>query len=719
MTKKFFYTSLLFLAAQFTTAQKIGIDSLFQAAEATRNDTTKIILFSRITEAYTEINPDSSLLYAQKVLALAEKLKFRLTEVYAMGQMGYAMLNMGNYPRSLQTFLYAISIAEDPKSEKNVLLDNTTEFEDFSHRPKTSRNLRLDNLARIHQDIGIVYANANNYEKELHHYILAKKFAEQSGNFQLLSSINSTMSRVYLSLNKPDSALITAQKAYDILMQLGSTKYLGSVLLNFGRSYIAKGNNPLASDYFRRALSASREENYLRGVVAASIFLSDLYRQSGKRDSSLYFVNSALATAQYMNAPGLLLRSYNSLATFYKSANNNDSTVKYQSLIIQLNDSLFNSKQAQQFQNIDYDEQQRQKEIEAAKITYRNRLKMYGLLTGLAIFFLLAIILLRNNRNRQKAYSLLIKQKSETDKQKAKAEETLTELRSTQAQLIQSEKMASLGELTAGIAHEIQNPLNFVNNFSEINTELIDEMQHELDEGNKAAAASIAKDIKENEQKINEHGKRADAIVKGMLQHSRSKAGQKEPTDINAFVGEYLRLSYHGIRARDKNFQVKLDYDLDESLSAGEAGIGKINIIQQDIGRVLLNLFNNAFYAVSEQSNHLRDDEGQGHTNYEPTVSVSTKKHGDKVEIRIKDNGPGIPQKIIDKIFQPFFTTKPSGQGTGLGLSLSYDILRALGGEIKVTSRVEGETGKEAAPDAPGFHEPGSEFIIQLPLNEN
>ena len=276
--------------------------------------------------------------------------------------------------------------------------------------------------------------------------------------------------------------------------------------------------------------------------------------------------------------------------------------------------------------------------------------------------------------------------------QKEELQYALDELKATQSQLIQSEKMASLGELTAGIAHEIKNPLNFVNNFSEVNTELIDEMQQEIAKGNLEDAKAIAADIKDNQQKITFHGKRADDIVKSMLQHSRSSSGVKEPTNINALADEYMRLAYHGLRAKDKSFNATMKTDFDESLSADEAGIGNIKIVPQDIGRAVLNLITNAFYAVTEKKKQQPDG-------YEPTVSVSTKKTDDKVEIKVADNGNGIPQKVLDKIFQPFFTTKPTGQGTGLGLSLSYDIVKAHGGELKVETK-EGE---------------GSEFIILLP----
>jgi len=313
--------------------------------------------------------------------------------------------------------------------------------------------------------------------------------------------------------------------------------------------------------------------------------------------------------------------------------------------------------------------------------------------------------------------AILLEETIEELEQKRKAiEETnvalhksLEELKAAQQQLIQSEKMASLGELTAGIAHEIQNPLNFVNNFSEVSTELVDEMNDELEKGNLEDAKQIAQDLRQNLEKINHHGKRAGEIVKGMLQHSRSSSGVKEPTDINALCDEYLRLSYHGLRAKDKSFNATLKTDLDES-------IGDISIIPQDIGRVILNLLTNAFYAVDEKKKNdpLTPKEGTktggdlSDKVYEPTVTVTTRRLSSPsgaggLQIIVTDNGGGIPQKVLDKIFQPFFTTKPTGQGTGLGLSLSYDIVKAHGGELKVETK-EGER---------------TTFTISLPVNKN
>jgi two-component system, NtrC family, sensor kinase len=265
--------------------------------------------------------------------------------------------------------------------------------------------------------------------------------------------------------------------------------------------------------------------------------------------------------------------------------------------------------------------------------------------------------------------------------------QSMEELKAAQAQLIQSEKMASLGELTAGIAHEIQNPLNFVNNFSDVSVELISEMIDEVEKGNAEEVKAIAKDVQQNLEKILHHGKRAGDIVKGMLQHSRTSSGQKEPTSLNELAEEYLRLAYHGLRAKDKTFNATLKTEYDEN-------VGKVNVIPQDIGRVILNLVTNAFYTVNERKK--QKEEG-----YEPLVSVSTSRFSDRIEITVKDNGFGIPQKILDKIFQPFFTTKPTGQGTGLGLSLSYDIVKAHGGELSVQSN----------------HGEGAVFIASIPTN--
>ncbi|GAB3030017.1 hypothetical protein GCM10027185_33210 [Spirosoma pulveris] len=332
-------------------------------------------------------------------------------------------------------------------------------------------------------------------------------------------------------------------------------------------------------------------------------------------------------------------------------------------------------------------------------------------ITGFASFWLFAFLFVANRQKKQQLKIdeeraleaeqrriieakkqeleyLVAERTAEITRQKEELELALVELKSTQTQLIQSEKMASLGELTAGIAHEIQNPLNFVNNFSEVSIELIDELVDEQVKPDRDTEleAELLTDLKQNLQKINYHGGRASSIVKGMLQHSRTSTGQREPTDINALCEEYLRLAYHGLRAKDKSFNALFSTDLDPSL-------GLISLVPQDISRVLLNLFTNAFYAVQQRQKQ------EGPLSYHPTVIVSTRCTNNEAVITVADNGTGITDEVKQKIFQPFFTTKPTGEGTGLGLSLAYEIItKGHGGTLEVESKV-GE---------------GSKFIITL-----
>ncbi|HMG91612.1 MAG TPA: ATP-binding protein, partial [Chryseolinea sp.] len=331
-----------------------------------------------------------------------------------------------------------------------------------------------------------------------------------------------------------------------------------------------------------------------------------------------------------------------------------------------------------ELQLLQLEEQRRDLEIQQAEERYQNNIRLIGLVSITAIILVASVLLFRSNRIKQKTNVVL--------------QQMLNELKATQSQLVQSEKMASLGELTAGIAHEIQNPLNFVNNFAELNQELIGELKNEVKQKNLEEIQSIAFNLESNEVKIRHHGLRADAIVKSMLQHSRANSGKKELTDLNVLCDEYVRLAYHGRKAKQKSAEVKLETHFDPSLS-------KLNIVPQDIGRVIVNLINNAFDTVDEKSK-------TSVPGYQPTIKVSTNQLSGKVEIHVEDNGTGIPDSIKGKIFQPFFTSKPTGQGTGLGLSLSYDIVKAHGGTLKVNSPPAGRAGKEGL---------GSEFIIQLP----
>ena len=679
--KTFIKILLLLLLPAFSIAQqnpfweewnKEQADSLQLIWNKTSNDTLRMGIARSLAYYYSEINIDSGLYYTQQQLALARQLKLKLWEADALDGIGYMFSYLKNYSGSLQAFLEGLKIAEDKETEKNIW--------QVSRFSKTGNPVfaRLSVLTFCNLDLARLYGITGNIQKELSISFEALKIAEIIGDPSILSNVYSNLGKRYGELGKLDSAFSFLEKSIHYYDVSGFKKYKGGTLSYIGAVYLKKGNYALAKQYFNDAVAASRQVNNLSDLSLTYLYLGDFFSLTGDKDSSLLYAYRGLKNAQSAGSRDLLVRAYASLSTIFKLRNNMDSAFFYQGLAMAAKDSFNSVEKIKQFQNIGFYEQLKVQELEKEKVENKNKIRTFSLLAGLAVISIIAFITYRNNRQKQKANLVL--------------EKTLTDLKSTQSQLIQSEKMASLGELTAGIAHEIQNPLNFVNNFSEVNSELIGEMKDELAKGNIEEAKTIANDIDENEQKIIFHGKRADAIVKGMLQHSRSSSGVKEPTDINKLADEYLRLAYHGLRAKDKSFNATMKTEFDETLE-------KVNVIPQDMGRVILNLITNAFYVVNEKSK-------QGITGYEPTVTITTSSiqpplGGRSIVIKVSDNGGGIPQKLLDKIFQPFFTTKPTGQGTGLGLSLSYDIVKAHGGELKVET-------KEAE---------GSKFIIVLPFN--
>jgi two-component system NtrC family sensor kinase len=634
---------LFFLITKALPAQDVHyIDSLKQTLSTSKEDTNKVKLYVNLSEAYHFSYPDSALVYSLPGLQLARKLNFKEGEFNVLITLGVALMLKGNYSKALEAELKALEIAQKLNDHEKV----ETSF-----------------IA-----IGCVYFYSGDYQKALHY--LEKIPAGTNKTFGSPKFLLGLIGETYFHLNKLDSALSYIAKAYDLDMQ--SSSHWSVPYTYMGAIYDKKGNPLLALEYYREG---NKVAIFKVDAINGYNGMASVFKKMGMKDSAIYYSKKVIAEGLNASIISPVLDASKLLTDIYKSKHFTDSALKYQELMLAAKDSLFSQEKVKQLQNLSFNEQLRQQEIQQTEEQYKNRIKTYILLGGIAVLLLLAGILYRNNKQKQKA--------------KVKIEKAYEELKSTQAQLIQSEKMASLGELTAGIAHEIQNPLNFVNNFSEVNTELLQEMKQEIGKGNLNEVESIANDVIDNEQKINHHGKRADAIVKGMLQHSRVSTGEKEPTDINALADEYLRLAYHGLRAKDNSFNVAIKTHFDET-------IGKINIIPQDIGRVLLNLYNNAFYVVTEKTKQ----QGEG---YEPTVAVRTNKLNHMIEISVKDNGNGIPQRVIDKIFHPFFTTKPTGQGTGLGLSLSYDIIKSHGGEIKVETQ-EGE---------------GAAFIISLPMKEN
>lgn len=614
-------------------------------------------------KSYYIFSPDSSIIFSQQAYTLAVKLKRPYDMARALNILGNAYATVGDYAKGMQYYFQARRVFESI----NYLYGQVMEY----------------------NNIGATYLEKFDYKNALPYLIKANKMWQsyasthklvQSSQRQQQSIININIAESYLFIHKIDSAERYLKLCYADATKQGFATLIDNAERDFGEVEIERGNKAAALKYLNNAVKHSIAADDPQMLSMSYLSTSKLYHKFSQKDSAEFYAKKALETAVAGKYEQDVLNAGKALYTYYDEDNNLPDAYKYYKLATAARDSLYSQDREKQLLSLDFEEKQRQQEIADAQLQYRDQVRTYVFIVGLVILALLVFIFWRNGRHRQKANRLLLKQKSEI-------EQAMSQLQLTQKQLIQSEKMASLGELTAGIAHEIQNPLNFVNNFSEVSMELVDEMELELNNGDKVQALSIATDIKQNLEKIRHHGKRADGIVKGMLQHSRTGSTVKEPTDINALADEYLRLAYHGLRAKDKSFNAELVTNYNPGLPA-------INVLPQEIGRVLLNLYTNAFYAVHQRQQTAGED-------YKPTVSVSTAVQDKQVIIAVKDNGMGIPDNVKDKIMQPFFTTKPTGQGTGLGLSLSYDIIvKGHGGKIDVETKENDHTM----------------FIISLPL---
>ena len=568
-----------------------------QNTTAYQQDTAKVMQLIYQADRYRFTKPDSCLPVAHKALELAQSLKFRKGEANAHLTFGEYHRVTGNFPEALQHLFTAHRISKEIKN--TAVEGNSLTF------------------------IGIVYLALEEFRTALDYLFQAYEINKSRPDVNVTSFGLVNTGVAYRQLGMLDSALIYQNKAWKVGKNSPLRAGISFMLREIGITYALQHKYDSAFYYYRYALSISKDVLNAGRIYSRTAML---YDQMNKPDSVLHYARLALSHGQNSLEKVTMLEASKILTKYFIKEHKPDSVIRYQELNMALQDSLFGRKQLQKLQLLAIEEQkrihdaeQRQRQIEQEQTEYRNRIRLYSLLTASVVLLILGLILFRNNRQKQKA--------------KLKIEKAYQELKQTQTQLIQSEKMASLGELTAGIAHEIQNPLNFVNNFSDVNTELIEEMKQELKAGNNKEGIAIADEVAENEQKINHHGKRADAIVKGMLQHSRSTTSEKESTDINKLADEYLRLCYHGLRAKDPFFNATMQTHFDQSLE-------KINIIPQDIGRVLLNLFTNAFYSVTEKKKVLQPSEGGAL--YEPTVSVSTKKEIDKAIITIRDNGLGL-----------------------------------------------------------------------------
>ncbi len=648
--KYFFLLFLFFLVTSLTFAQGIYFDSLkLNLSQSQKEDTNRVIALFAVADYYGFIQFDSCLYYASKTASLSKKLGYEYGDYLGYTATFHGFNSKGNYPMALKVALQCLNQAEKLKEK----------------RPEA--------LSQAHYFMGLLNREMQNYED-------AKIQFKESIDWQMkigqptgdVFASYSQLGILYATLKQMDSAMMYAQLGYSLGQHITRQfrAYYPLAIGALGNIYASKGNFALADKYFRDAINLSNLFGNVYFECRNYNNLASLFDKSGMRDSCIFYATISLQYCQLHNFAEFTLDASRLLSKNYQTENRTDSTLKYLQIMLVARDSVFSQSKGQQFRQLAFDEILHERDIDKAQERYQNQVRFVALITAAVGLLLLSILFFLTGKRRLK--------------DKIKIEGALKDLKSVQAQLIESEKMASLGEVTAGIAHEIQNPLNFVNNFSQINEELLEELNEEVAKGNLDEITSISKDITGNQKKITQHGKRAEMIVRSMLQHTRTSTGQKEPVNINLMAEECLKLSYHGLRAKEKSFVANLQMDFDQNL-------GTVSVIQQDMVRVFVNLFNNAFYSMNEKARF--------HINgYEPAIWVSTKRMNSKIEIIVKDNGMGISKTILDKIFQPFFTTKPTGQGTGLGLSMSYDIIKVHNGELIVNS-TEGE---------------GAEFLIRI-----
>ncbi|MBP6825933.1 MAG: tetratricopeptide repeat protein [Saprospiraceae bacterium] len=638
-------------------------------------DTVKYDLHMYIGIANQYVNPGRSVHELNEGLKIARKIDHKDRIMGALLTLGFMYSHIGEPVKSIEMHQEVLQYARETKGDTTMALafigENYEAQGDLVNALNYSRRSFLG------------------YEKAIKNGVLLDERGYPAGPMR--------MGQIFHKMRQLDSAMYYAQMSYQrVLEKPEASRFFYCSICNLLGDIHSELKEPdEAIRFYRLALNKAVELDYLSSIQQSQSSLANFFHKANQPDSAIYYATQAYEGAKKIKGFEVMKNAAGLLRTVYEKQGNYAKALYYNDLSIAARDSVSGAEKVREVQKLTYKEERRQEgirqEIEAQKIAYKNQIRIYSLLTVLIGLLLLATVLYRNNHQKQKANALLQAQKEEIISQQVQLQTSLENLKSTQTQLIQSEKLASLGEMTAGIAHEIQNPLNFVNNFSELSVDLANELKLEIEkleipEKDKEYVSEILGDLTQNQQKINLHGKRAAGIVSGMLQHARTSTGTKEPTDLNALADEYLRLSYHGLRAKDPNFNAAMVTNFDPA-------IGMADVIPQDMGRVLLNLINNAFYAVAQKKN-------QNLAGYEPKVTVSSRRISpEMVEIRIKDNGTGIPEGVKAKIFQPFFTTKPTGQGTGLGLSLAYDIVtKGHGGTMEVQT-VEGQ---------------GTEFILHL-----
>ncbi len=640
------FVFIYFVFGMQVFAQKSAIDSL-SAILAKSTDTVKVKTLIKIGNVYkVKNNYDKALSNYLDALKLADSIQNKECLFLSLKQLASFYNELNQNDQALEFGLRAQKIAEEQGNKQNL----------------------YDILDLVG---GFIYFNSGKYDKATQCGQTMMKIAEAKGDKKQIIYMQMWFGDLYRAEGKFDLSIEIYAKALQTAKEIGDKDYLYSSTNGVGMAYGGKGQFNNALKYYLDAFNGAENakvstNNYEYNVAKTYFELKDYPRALFYANRYLLLCDKNGDNYEKLADYGLLRKIYAATNKYKEAYNAFD---QYHKLYF-----LLHSDDVQNKMNLlqaGFNAEKQTKEIEFLQNQALLQSKLKNVLIAAFIFLLVIILLVANG------YRLKRKSGRNLSSKNNELNQAINTLRATQNQLIQSEKMASLGELTAGIAHEIQNPLNFVNNFSDVNAEMIAELEDELKSGNIPQALAIAGDIKENERKINHHGKRADAIVKGMLQHSKTGSGSKEPTDINALADEYMRLAYHGLRAKDKSFN-------SEMTTRFASDLPKINVLQQDMGRVMLNLFNNAFYAVNQKAK-------MAHNNYKPEVTISTSFEKGYVIIKVKDNGVGIPDAIKGKIMQPFFTTKPTGEGTGLGLSLTYDmVVKGHAGSITVDTK-EGE----------------------------
>ena len=677
------------------TAARDTLSKALDLVKETGNKREEAAIYTAFGTMY-DFNGQSELAIKNhtKALELIREHGTKLEYAMKLTDLAVALRSNGSYGDALDKLMESLKISREVKDTSTIIetllamgfvYAFVEQWDDALNSQREALKIfRLMNdssgIARIYNDMGVTNMTSGNLDEALRLHRAALAIRLNSTDYYGTFASYIYIGQILEDFSNYEGAVENYQSGLEFAKKSGYKISIVDGHLSLGGAYMKLPDHEKALHQFEAAIKLSKEINDPTGEARACMQIAKIYLGRNDHITALNWLKQAGKAAPKSNLK-FLEEIYQSLAESYYKIGDPENAYKYILKYSNAKDSVLTAENLEkithltnklEFENrieLQKESNEKMMAIEQVKIN-RERLTRNIFLLGMLLALVLGIIVFVRFREKQKLNRRL--------------NETLANLRATQTQLVHAEKMASLGELTAGIAHEIQNPLNFVKNFAEVNCEMIAELKEEIEKGDKVEALALVNDLSGNEEKIHHHSKRADAIVKGMLQHSRTSSGQKEPTDINALCDEYLRLSYHGLRAKDKSFNADFNLDADPDLP-------KINVVPQDIGRVLLNLINNAFYTVSTKALRTEDK------NYKPEVIVSTKlsplEGGQRgVTIRVTDNGNGIPEEIKDKIFQPFFTTKPTGEGTGLGLSLSYDIIKAHGGEIKMDSNRENGT---------------------------